>query len=487
MAAPTNFRVEAQSMTTTVLRWTYSGTEDVVVYRSTDGSSYSAGADYITAGTEEYTDEDLSAGTKYWYKLSDDGGSTFSDVETVYTHFCADQNAGKAFMLPRFDDGQQDQSSKLNEMAERVERALGDAVLSPETCYVCPDAGAVVIDCTDGCNSFFVIADQDINSFTINRCGNSDPRIDIYVPPDTTRAICGFPPGYGFGGDECTEAPVSGGSSGRTLSLGGGGAAGGGGGGGGRSKKGKPKTGSTSGSGGGMGGAGGGCECVPGRNNELTLKCCSANCSLGCFGTKRITLKVCGGVGPYTFEHTGSVKFEKFAGGDKVDEVETNRRDANPQVNVVPPTNSGSAVSGDAYQLVIAANNCGHVTGEGIPATNHSCSRSSYIYDCNDANGTSDSSPSGTGGTYVWVDHTCSCSDHEGHPMTGCAGVSTSVSCSVHCSSNNEQCHKNYGAMEDLRTAQMILDGCAPCGLQAGSTVTVTDAAGVSVSITLRA
>src|SRR6187549_2873889 len=185
MAAPTSVRVEAQSMTTTVIRWEYAGTADVVVYRSTDGSNYSAGADYITAGTEEHTDESLDPGTKYWYKLSDDGGSTFSSVVTVYTHFCADQTVSKAFALPRFDEGQEDASQKLNDLAERVERALGDITI-PDACIVCPEGGAVVIDCTDGCNSFFVVADQDINSFTINRCGNSDPRVDIYVPPGTT-------------------------------------------------------------------------------------------------------------------------------------------------------------------------------------------------------------------------------------------------------------------------------------------------------------
>jgi hypothetical protein len=40
--------------------------------------------------------------------------------------------------------------------------------------------------------------------------------------------------------------------------------------------------------------------------------------------------------------------------------------------------------------------------------------------------------------------------------------------------------------MVDKRTAQMITDGCNPCGLQAGSTVTVTDSLGTQVTIILR-
>jgi hypothetical protein len=222
---------------------------------------------------------------------------------------------------------------------------------------------------------------------------------------------------------------------------------------------------------------------VPGRNNELTLKCCTSNCSMSCFSTRSLTLKVCGGVGPYTFEHTGSVKLKKGVTGTEEDEITTDRRDANPQINVVPPTNSGSAVSGEAYQLVIGSCNCGHSGG-----SDHACGRTGYAYGCNDQSLGADATPPGSGGTFVWVDHTCSCSTHEGHALAApaCAGVASAVSCGTHCTSANEQCHKEYGALEDVRTAQMILDGCVPCGVNQGATVTVTDAAGVSVSITLR-
>ena len=469
MAAPTSVRVEGQSMTTTVLRWEYAGTAIVEVYRSTDGSSYSL-VDSTTAAALTYTDVGLDSGTKYYYKLSDDSGSTFSSVVSTYTHFCADQSVAKTFALPRFDEGQEDPSYKLNELAERVERALGDQLLAPDVCYICPDDGAVVIDCTDGCNSFFIIADEDINSFTINRCGNSDPRIDIYVPPNTTRAICGFPPGYGFGGDECTEAPISGGSLGRTLSIGGSGAAGGGGGAGGKAAPGKPKTGQSGGSGGGGGGSG--CECVPGRNNELTLKCCSSNCSMNCSSTKTITIKVCGGIGPYAFEHTGSVKF-KTGNTSTADEVTIPRGAQSNSVTVVPPANAGPSVSGTAYRLgenaqFFAFGNCEVVTCH-------------WNMSCNDVQ----LSTGGGNGCFV-------CDSGGGVVRTGDCRGTPGVCGDAPCTGCTTtylpgECDPSKGCIQDIRTAQMISDGCAPCGLQAGSIITVTDAAGVSVSISLKA
>jgi hypothetical protein len=483
MAAPTSVRVEAQSMTTTVLRWSYAGSSPMAIYRSTDGAAYSDIGSYVADGTEEYEDTDLDPGTKYWYKLSDDGGSTFSSVVSVYTHFCSDQNAGKAFMLPRFDEGQEDPAQKLNDLAERVENALGDLTM-PESCVVCPDAGAVVIDCTDGCTSFFVVADEDINSFTINRCGDSDPRIDIYVPPSATRSICGFPPGYGFTGDECTEAPISGGTKGKTLSLGGGGAAGGGGGGGGRSSPGKPKTGGSKGGGSGGGRGGTACECVPGRNNELTLKCCTADCSMTCSSTKALVIKVCGGVGPYAFEHTGSVKF-KAANGSTSDTATIDRKSTSNSVTVVPPANTGSAVAGDAY-LMVWKYKCGNI------GFCDECTLA-RVFSCADAS-TGVTSPSFTiacNNGNIADDESLECKTcHDA--FNDCIGSGSECNSSQPAGYRCGNTETNWsgisgGTMCDKRTAGMITNGCTPCGLQSGSVITVTDAAGVSVSVTVKA
>jgi hypothetical protein len=488
MAAPTDVRVEAQSMSTTILRWTYGGSSNISVYRSTDAAIYAEVTDNSTrvvSGTTEYTDTGLTAGTKYYYKLSDDGGSSFSSVVNVYTHFCADQiSNNQAFNLPRFDEGQEGQAAKLNELAERVERAIGENVIAPSTCIICPDDGAVVVDCTNGCNSFLVIADEDINSFTVNRCGSSAPPIEIYVPPSTTVGICGFPAGFGMQGDECSEAPISGGTHGRTIQFGGTGGAAGGSGVGGTSTPGLPKSvqSALGGSGGGSGGTV--CECVPGENNQLTIKCCTANCSLGCASTKRLMIKVCGGIGPYTIEHTGSVKFETKPDGTTADTVTTSSKETNPHVIVVPPTNAGSAVAGDAYWVVKRA--CVDSTG-GV----------SYVYNiflCDD------SQSGGCNSAVVAADLQC---PDAGSPIacTALLKCQPAVPGAANCNCGDgtfkgqsglsacDVCNNSAagGTVCDKRTALMLSGGCAPCGVQSGSVITVTDAAGVSVSTTVKA
>lgn len=498
MAAPTAVSTEALSMSSTILRWTYSGTAYIAVYRSTDGVSYSeatVAATRVATGTTEYTDTGLTAGTKYWYKLTDDLGSTFSSVVTVYTHFCADQNNAQAFQLPRFDEGQEDQSAQLNALAERVERALGDSVFDESTCVVCPDDGAVVVDCTNGCNRFVVVADQDINSFSINRCGELDPPIEVYVPPSTTVSLCGFPAGYGWGGNECNEAPISGGTTGRTVNVGRGG-----GGDKGSSKPGAPKTKQSAGAGSGGGSGGTRCECVPTRKGELTLKCCTANCSLGCTTTtKTLLLKVCGGVGPYTFSHTGSVKFRKNVIDTPTDTHTSDHNEANPQIVVTVPANTGSAVAGIAYHTCLKYK-CSNI---GTCSTCWLC----FPFKCDD---TEDSS--GASGADCSSAPSVSCSGGAGNltncsqltcatcqvpePATFCNGAASQCSgscqaanltCTI-CTGNTSIAWTSHGGdfLCDVRTAGMISNGCSPCGLNQGSVVTVTDAAGVSVSITLK-
>lgn len=486
MAAPTSVRIEAQSMTTAVLYWSYSGTGDISVYRASDGASgtyaeVTTAYTRVVAGTVTYTDTGLEAGTQYWYKLSEDLGSNFSSVVTMTTHFCAEQNAGQAFSLPRFDEGQEDQSQRLNELAERVERALGDQLISPQVCTVCPEDGSVVIDCTDGCNSFLVIADQNINSFTINRCGSETPTINVYVPPSTTRTICGLPAGYGFTGDECNEVSISGGTNGRTVNFGGSGGGAGASGIPGTSTPGIPKTllAAQGGSGGGVGGTE--CECVPGRQGQLALKCCTANCSLSCTGTQQLVIKVCGGVGPYTFEHTGSVQF-KGPAGTLVDEVVSAPKSASPQVTVVPPTNSGSAVAGTAYRI----GRWVRCTAGGGIIGNRMFSRE---YGCDDVAETGCTTNSANDNLYD-SDGPCpgaGCCSFCGDGGAACGGTQLTATVeNTVADCTGISCDESGGTTCDARTATMISDGCAPCGLQGGSVITVTDAAGVSVSITLQ-
>ena len=337
MAAPTNVRVEATSTTSAVLRWSYAGTHCIDVYRSTDGASYSRITDSSTCvavGTTSYTDETLSPATKYWYKLSDDDGSTFSSVVTVWSHVClTNPDGSEVFALPRFSGEEQD-SAQLNDMAQRIEEVLGTRVMEPQQCARCPVDGQLILDCSSGCKQWIVVADEDINSISMQWCDGGDTSIDFVIPPNTTRAICGFDTRFGFSGDECFSAPIVAGPDGRTVTVGGSGPQG---------NKGNPsasgsKPGVGSGTGSGGGGGGGACNCVPSGQgvNTLTIKSCNANNSLNCSSTKSLQLKACGGLGPYTWSKTGTVNISSTSGG---------------QTTVTPPTNASPGTAGTAYEL----------------------------------------------------------------------------------------------------------------------------------------
>jgi len=67
-------------------------------------------------------------------------------------------------------------------------------------------------------------------------------------------------------------------------------------------------------------------------------------------------------------------------------------------------------------------------------------------------------------------------SDYNSCCPSGNCAAATATTCP---SGRSESC--------DLRTAPMIAAGCAPCGLNAGATVSVTDANGVVATIILKA
>lgn len=458
MAAPTNVRVEANSLSTTTIRWSYAGSNQIAVYRSTDGSAYAevtGAGSRVAVGTTSYNDTGLSAGTKYWYKLSDDGGSTFSSVVTVWTHGCPSPAVGgDGFSLPRMSHGGGDPVDEFNNAAERIENVLQGRVLDPSQCAACPDDGRLVLDCSDGCRDFAVIVDRDINSISLQMCDEGEGNIDFIIPPNETRRFCGFPAGFGFTGDECTDSPISGGTDGRTVSVpfGGGGRANPGG------TKSRPGYGAGVGRGGGGGGAG--CTCVPGGEGQLTIKSCNAGNSLKCGSTKSARFLACGGVGPYTWSKTGTVTLSSTTG---------------ESTSVTPPANTGSSVVGTAYSISCftcnGANCSSGVCANAIGAFNS-------IYNCNDS---WDGDPNGCGGT-------------------GCGPTPSGSALNKCCNNNTNQCANNTcldlrnggctGITQscDKRTAQMISDGCNPCGLAAaGATLTVTDAVGNSVTITLAA
>src|SRR3990167_2180382 len=306
MAAPTTVRVEAIGQTQTLVRWNYSGSAAIGIYRSPDGAAYTL-IDTVSAATKLFQDTGLASGTKYWYKVSDDVGVTFSSVKTVVTHSCGDDTLSKGFYLPRFKEGESKDLSfhrKLDKAMRDTEDVIKRNVFHQEPCDVCITEGAIVINCQDGCDCYNVEADTDINSITFLNCDGIDPCIHFRVPPGTTVGICGFPQGHEgfstqFGGDECTQAPIVGGTNGRTATTG--------------KDGGKSKPGS--GKGGGSGGQGTACECIPGKSGQLTVKCCTADCSMNCSGaSKNLTIRICGGTPPYSISASNGIGIAKING-----------------------------------------------------------------------------------------------------------------------------------------------------------------------------
>lgn len=479
MAAPTTVRVEAESMTTTRLRWVYAGSNTLAIYRSTDGVSYSR-IDTVASTVTEYEDTGLTEATKYYYKISDDNASTFSSVVTVWTHSCVHSSGGQAAILPLAGD--EVTPEVFNELSATVQSKL-TRYESPsgKVCTACVSDGALVLNCLnyDGCEEIEVVVDQDINSISLPDCNDRAVDINFIIPANATRGICGWPRGIGFTGDECTRAPVRGGSTGRSInefvdrSLNK------------NSKSGRSKPGnSTEGTrAGGQGRTYGSCTCTPGSNGELTIKACTLSGgtnpsnSLGCANsTQGMILAVCGGRGPYTWSTSGSVTLSKTTG---------------PSIRVTPPTNSGSGVAGTAYKKYgkYKAGSAGSCVTAYIES----------VHGCNDAElscstNTCDPSEVCTSGGNITSCTPLPCVTCTFEPAITCNG--SGGQCATPCDSANTNCkicQSNCTSVArgttvcDKRTAGMVSNGCNPCGVQSGTVVTVTDAAGNSTTITIKA
>jgi hypothetical protein len=471
VAAPTNVRVESNSITTAKVRWAYGGSNSIGVYRSTDGAAYTL-IGFSAVSALKFEDTALNPATKYWYKVSDDNGATYSSVVTVITHSCqTDEDGRSVFSLPRFKD--EDREDDLNAMAARIEDEFSARIHNREKCLACPDDGAVVLDCVDGCKDFLIVADQDINSITMNGCDETTS-VTFYVEPGVERRICGWPVTMGFDGDECEDSPIDGGTEGRTFGVSRGG--GNGGGGGSSSRPGAPRSGGTGGSGGGVGGSD--CECVPDEGNQLTVKCCTEDCSLDCSSTKEMEIKVCGGVGPYNVSASGLMQVQK-TNGDTI--AATDEVSAGQTIVIKPPANTGSAVAGVAYRVWVSFT----TTAAGF-CENHFANRDYGCDDLTEAGGTTGNcgffgTPScGTGTLSSCAAIPCFSGDCTTH--VDCTGTPT---CPKEESCNALATDLGTGYVCDERTSPMIAAGCNPCALSQGETITVTDAAGVSVVTTV--
>lgn len=290
MAAPTQVRAEAILEGTVILRWLPTQARTLDVYRSIDGTTYAVVASIDKLDDVQYVDEGLANKTKYWYKLSDDVGATFSAVVTVVTYSITASVISATAQIPINLTSTEELQWHLRELDNKNTH-------ENDPCDLCILDGALVLNCGSGCNWFRVVVDQDINSISIIGCEDCPP-VDFVIPAGATRSICGWPMGCEYTRDECFDAPLYGGLLGRTAK--------------------------TNGlSYGGYGGMGGGgrlkvetCPCKSALDitaqhtfgcitDCLRIQCCENNCALACGQTTK--LKACGGLAPYTWTKTGSV------------------------------------------------------------------------------------------------------------------------------------------------------------------------------------
>lgn len=505
MSAPTNFRVEAVEQGETLLKWTNnSGGGNIGIYRSTtSGVAGFALVATVLAGDEYYFDTGLADATRYWYKASDDAGATYSSPVVSVVTYVTDTphfNAQPGMSMPSPWEGGEAFQEQLQQFQNKQQ-------LTKTPCDVCVQNGAIVIDCSTGCQFFRVIVDQDINSISLVGCEDC-PYIDMIIPPNETYGICGWPRGCEYNRDECYEAPLSGGAGGRTAK--------------------------TNGlSYGGYGGEGGGplltkqcCECSSairqgGVTDFLRITCCdNAQCTIGC--GESVKLKACGGLGPYTWSKTGNVNLSATT-GVCITATSSATEDTGPGLDPLEMAYVKAHIGAIFKRLV--TNNC----GPGIHSWNidHYAYLSLDKYNCNQQflcnTATSDcdfteaheglacgvvsitpcpltiSGCSGVGGC-PGAPFSIDCCEsptvslsYEYDPVsTGLTCLGTNVTFSQSVSEGTGDSGGFFGTLEDIGTTDFInVKSSGSCAGSSGgctqgtTTVTVTDAAGASATVAL--
>lgn len=217
-------RVEANYISSATLRWTYNGTSDVKVYRSTDNVSYTL-VDTIVSTSPvieyEYIDDGtLLEHTLYYYRLTDNNGLTYTAPVYVVSYLITMPTGTAATSTINLNPVVGEVTAEdFNTLVDAVNaETQSSADLESVPCDVCSSNGSLVINCQDGCTWFRTVLDQDtfINSISLIGCDGCPP-IDFVLPPNTIRGICGWPVGCNYGADECFTAPISAGPNGRVC------------------------------------------------------------------------------------------------------------------------------------------------------------------------------------------------------------------------------------------------------------------------------
>lgn len=288
----TDVRVEANAWNQARLRWSHSGGATTVsIYRSTNGSTWTLAEAGVSATATYWDDFDLNDATKYWYRLTDDGGTTYSASVYVTTYALRSQHGGGPgrWRAPKPGNlliANPGQTKEAVVTLDQLDANITSADLQSSPCNLCIVDHTLVVDCTSGCEWFSTVLDQDVNSISLIGCDGCPP-IDFLIPPNSTSRVCGWPDGCNYHGDECFQAPLTAGPAGKTA-----------------------KTNGLTYNGYGQQPAGSGrrsprsCKCPPATEDSenLSIKCAQDSCDLSCeTGRVEATLCVCGGVGPFNW------------------------------------------------------------------------------------------------------------------------------------------------------------------------------------------
>lgn len=461
LSQPTNLRGVSTTETTISLLWNnnHEDATGVEVHRALEDGAFSL-IDTVAATVITFLDSGLATGTRYRYKVrATDGSATsdFSNIETVVTQTCnSDTGFNREISLPRFDDEDTKEQwmEQLNQMSQRLEDKFNTQIASDKACDICVVNGAIVLD-AGRCNNFKIAVNAPINSISVI---NSVPgqHLELVFVPDGTHTISGLPAKVQSNACGTLTDPMI-----TTLGI--------------LIKldlitlsdalilcETEDKSGGE--------GVGGGtamaieCEQVIGDEDWTTVL---ANCALmDCLGgDPKLNFRVTGGVGPYSWSildldgNTGAVL--TISGG------------AGENVTAEPPTQT--TVSGGAYRLIYAHCVIGW-NGTNCTGSGSNLNVSKQDYGCEDQLiGNCDASAHN--GTCKTIEKGCGEKEY-------CADGFFALSPPTVCTTG-----KAEGRLEencDRRTAQMITDGCKPCGLvMDGAVLTVTDALGNSVAITL--
>src|SRR3990167_4624714 len=344
---------------------------------------------------------------------------------------CQASTPFNSFMsLPRSGD-ESDFAKLWDQTMQRIEDIINNRLLSDEACKACPDAnGTVVLDLAR-CSNWEVDTDTPITRIDMpNSRPGQEVNVGICNRGSNPVTIGGWPTAVASSSiagsldpGECTSPTFQVGNDGNGR-------------GGGFRLKGKP-------------------EPAKAAWGGPLVVACEGSCEIDCqAASPKVLLQAFGGVPPYTWETTAGT----------ITASGVNDADA----ELTPPDNTGTAVAGTAYVKAVKHYNAS-VVGCIDDGSGPYARQTFGCDDVMDADWTASTTVGCTDGEPASVqDYQHNFVDSTGECAVGHAAQHGSV----------------HGC--DTRTAQMVTDGCAPCGAtMADAVVTLTDDFGASVTKTI--